>query len=120
MKIQHKNQKLTDHVTNICNEQIEVTVYKAGHTYRVDVPGESSVTLSFQDGPVLEDGNGVNGITNEVLHAILIDRMRFLQAGEYPCRENALALTNIEQSLMWLHKRTRDREARGVEGTHQK
>lgn len=38
--------------------------------------------------------------------------------GKYACRENALALTALEEALMWLQKRTRDRLARGVEGTH--
>ena len=52
--------------------------------------------------------------------AIQIDRLRSFQAGLYACRENALALTALEESLMWLQKRTRDRFARGVEGTSQK
>lgn len=72
----------------------------------------------FQNGPIQE--NGVNGITNEVLLTIVIDRLRGFQSGEYSCRENAIALTNIEQALMWLQKRTRDRVSRGVEGTSKK
>lgn len=42
----------------------------------------------------------------------------FNSHGKYASRENACSLTHTEESLMWLQKRTRDRVARGVEGTH--
>ena len=58
-----------------------------------------------------------DGTTNEEVLAVLIDRMNYLQS-KFPCRENAIAITNIEQALMWLNKRTEDRKARGVEGKH--
>lgn len=63
--------------------------------------------------PVLETVN--NGTTNEEVLAVLIDRMYYLQA-KFPCRENAIVLTKLEESLMWLNKRTEDRKARNVEG----
>ena len=56
-----------------------------------------------------------DGTTNEEVLRVLIDRMQFLQA-KFPCRENAIVITKLEESLMWLEKRTRDRLARGVEG----
>lgn len=74
--------------------------------------------IAFQNGPIKE--KGVNGVTNEDLIAIVIDRMRGFQSGNYACRDNALALTKLEEALMWLRNRTNEREARGVEGTHQK
>jgi hypothetical protein len=74
--------------------------------------------LSFQDGPVKENGEGVNGITHEVLLAILIDRLMGFQSGQYANDYNAKALTHLQVALDALHQRTRDREARGVEGTH--
>lgn len=58
-----------------------------------------------------------NGTTNEDLLLVLIDRLQFLSA-KFPCRENALAITKLEEALMWLNKRTADRMARGVEGQH--
>ena len=60
-----------------------------------------------------------DGTTNEELLTILIDRINYLN-GKFPCRENSLAITNMEQALMWLEKRTRDREKRGVEGKQAK
>lgn len=71
--------------------------------------------IKFQNGPIKEAG--VNGVMNEDLIAIVIDRMQGFQAGQYSCRENAIALTKLEEALMWLRKRTQDREDRGVEGT---
>jgi hypothetical protein len=74
--------------------------------------------LFFQNGPVKESGEGVNGITHEVLFAILIDRLDGFQAGQYANDFNARALTYLRDALNQLHARTREREARGVEGTH--
>lgn len=39
--------------------------------------------------------------------------------GSMACRENAIAITKLDEALMWLGKRTKDREKRGVEGTSQ-
>lgn len=60
-----------------------------------------------------------NGTTNEEVLAMLIDRMYFLQT-KFPCRENSIVITKLEESLMWLNKRTNDRKNRGVEGKNQK
>ena len=56
-----------------------------------------------------------NGTTNEEVLAVLIDRLNGLQA-KFPCRENAIAITKLDEALLWLNKRTNDRKARGVEG----
>lgn len=58
-----------------------------------------------------------DGTTNEEVLTMLIDRMKYLQA-KFPCRENAIVITKLEESLMWLEKRTADRKARNVEGKH--
>lgn len=70
--------------------------------------------INFQSGPIKE--NGVNGCQNEDLLKIVIDRLQCFQAGQYSCRENALALTHIQEALMWLERRTLERQNRGVEG----
>ena len=56
-----------------------------------------------------------DGTTNEEVLRVLIDRMNYLQE-KFPCRENAIVITKLEESLMWLNKRTDDRKARNVEG----
>lgn len=125
--------KLTDHKTNGLNEDLHITVVDepghggACHVYSVAYgfnPGtdeggsQEKCRIEFQNGTVKEAG--ANGITQEALLAIVIDRLRSFQAGQYACRENAVALTKCEESLMWLQKRTLDRIRRGVEGTHVK
>lgn len=123
--------ELIDHKINELNERLRIRVMDepgaggACHNYLIDlvtsVPGQEagglkSWHLEFQNGPVKEAG--FNGLTQEALLAVVIDRLRSFQAGPYACRENAIALTHIETGLMWLHRRTMKREARGVEGTH--
>lgn len=86
--------------------------------YSVKSPAAPTAILTqvqFQKGPIKE--NGVNGVMNEDLIAIVIDRLQGFQDGDYKCRENAIALTKLEEALLWLRKRTMDRERRGVEGT---
>lgn len=90
----------------------------ANHLYQIRAVdgGEPLGDVKFQNGPIKEAG--VNGVMNEDLIAIVIDRMRGFQSGDYKCRDNALALTKLEEALMWLRNRTNEREDRGVEGTH--
>lgn len=132
--------ELTDHKVTPANAELTITVCDepgaggASHLYQItgfntqsnpsDVfvavygqPAEHSTVL-FQNGPIGEVG--VNGVTQEALLAIVIDRLRSFQAGPFSCRENAIALTKCEEALLWLKKRTLDRMARGVEGTNQK
>lgn len=73
------------------------------------------VVIMFQNGPIKE--SGINGITQEVLLAIIIDRLKGFQAGEYNTYENQMALMHAKASLALLQKRTLARIARGVEGT---
>ena len=56
-----------------------------------------------------------DGTTNEEVLEVLINRMESLQS-KFPCRENSIVITNLEESLMWLNKRTSDRVKRQVEG----
>lgn len=116
---------LTSHKVNGCNTDIDVHVGdepgygNACHLYEVSMSsddGPLSSTIAFQNGPILEFGT--NGITHEVLLAIIEDRLLGFQSGPYACRENAVALTKIQEAMMWLKKRTTDRLERGVEGTH--
>lgn len=125
--------ELTSHRVNECNDSIAIRVLDepgaggASHRYAIDGPtreigGESAPAfrcdVRFQNGPIKE--SGVNGITQEALLAVVEDRLASFQAGPFACRENAIALTKVQEAMLWLHKRTRDRQARGVEGTHEK
>jgi hypothetical protein len=78
------------------------------------------LSITWQNGPLAVDGTRrePNGAFVEDVIAAAVDRIQFYQAGKFKCRENALAITKLEEALHWLDARTRDREARGVEGTH--
>jgi hypothetical protein len=86
-----------------------------GHNYDLNASATWQ-TLRFQRGTVPEAGH--NGTTNEAVLSVLIHRLKFLN-GKFPCRENALAITKLEEAKLWLDERTRNRVARGVEGKHQ-
>ena len=59
----------------------------------------------------------MNGITNESLLAVVIDRLESFQAGDFSCEENGIALEHIKEAMGSLHHRTMHRIGRGVEGT---
>ncbi len=71
--------------------------------------------IQFQHGTIPE--NGPNGVTNEAVLDLLALRIRALNQ-KFPCRENSIAITKIEEARMWLNERTRVREDQGVEGKH--
>lgn len=124
---------ITDHIVagDSVNHQVTITVRDepgaggANHLYAIewDTPNgaDSEVHqefISFQNGPIKEFG--VNGVTQEALLAIVIDRLRSFQAGPFACDDNGIALDVCCLALNTLQNRTRARIARGVEGTHQK
>jgi len=121
--------KITDHKLNGLNEALRIEAGEPGPGgaplyYGITLepeglPAAETVHLKFQNGPI-KTPEDFNGLTNEALLAVLIDRMRGFQDSQFKCKENACALTHMEEALMWLQKRTRDRLARGVEGTLQK
>ena len=90
----------------------------ANHNYRVRYPTwEDDYLLEFQNGPIAEVG--VNGLTNEVLLAVVIDRLEGFQKGRFACLNNSLAINHCVSALKHLQSRTKDRIARNVEGTLQ-
>jgi hypothetical protein len=115
---------LTTKYTEVYHEKENEMKYNAPHHFKVIesvADGEDAKHLAeihFQEGPIKECG--VNGVCNEDLIAMVITRLEHFQNSEFKCRENALAITKLEEALLWLRKRTMGREARGVEGTHNK
>lgn len=80
----------------------------------------TGIIIHWQNGPLAVDGvrKAPTGAFVETVIAAALDRLEFYQAGEFRCRENALAITKLEEALHWCNHRTAAREARGVEGTH--
>ena len=97
----------------------------AYHTYHIErlIDAETGLyhceSVCFQMGP-RNDPNAHHGILDVDLLEIVRDRLKCFQSGEFACRENACALTHIEEALMWMNKRVEDRAERGVLGTNEK
>lgn len=73
----------------------------------------NTISFKIQQGPVKEVG--VNGCQVDTL----IDAAKIILAGlnvKFPCRENSLAITKLDEALLWLGARKKDRGQRGVEG----
>jgi len=78
------------------------------------------ISINWQNG---ELGRGAerkepNGAFVEGVIQCALGRLEYYQASAFKCRENALAITKLEEALHWCQHRTAKREQREVEGTH--
>lgn len=87
-----------------------------------DVSSGRGIAISWQNGPRGRgnDRKEPNGAFVEDVIAAVIGRIEFYQASEFACQENADALAYLRSAAERLNDRTKDREARNVEGTHEK
>lgn len=77
---------------------------------------KNSLAFTIQDGPIGEVGK--NGC--QVVDIIAVAKHMLEELNKkFPCRENSVTLTKLDEALMWQEKRTKNRLARGVEGTSQ-
>lgn len=79
-------------------------------------------TISWQNGPL---GRGAerkrpNGAFVEHIINAAIDRLNYYQGSKFTCQENAEAIVHLEKAMAVLASRTKNREVRNVEGTHQR
>lgn len=83
-----------------------------------DVKGVAPVvSFEVQSDPIGEVG--INGV--QALDMLRYTKCLFQSLNEaFPCRENSLTITKIEEAIHWQEARTRDRQRRNVEGTNQK
>jgi len=78
---------------------------------------KNSISFTIQNGPVKEKGS--NGCQVDTL----IEAAKLIIEGlnkQFPCRENSIVVTKLDEAILWLGKRKADREKRGVEGTNEK
>lgn len=95
----------------------------ANHRYHV-IPHDGDVIehlweIQFQNGARKLD-NSIHGVLDTDLLEIVRHRLQCFQQGEFATRENAIALTHIEEALLWMNKRVEDRIERNVLGTNNK
>lgn len=72
-------------------------------------------SIRFQNGATQE--TEINGIFMEDLLHIVKDRLEGFNQGKWRCKENSMAITKIEEALLWLNKRTADRKDSGKYGS---
>ena len=112
---------LTNKYTKVYHE--EEFNFNAPHYFIVSNDKNGVITtenklaeIHFQEGAIKE--HGVNGVNNEDLITMVICRLEHFNQSDFRCRENSMAITKLEEALLWLRKRTMGREKRGVEGTN--
>lgn len=85
--------------------------------------------IKWQDGPLgwdsekntYPEGKEPNGAFTEDVILAVLQRLNFFQTAsdrKFACRENACAVTHLEEALMWLQRRHDKRVERGVQGEH--
>lgn len=92
-------------------------------THMVDKDGNPAGGLTVAPGMRLEWQNGpsdiqTGAVVEQVIEAI-VDRLRFYQEGKFASEYNEAAINYLRGAKRVLNERTADREARGVEGTHE-
>jgi len=81
-----------------------------------DVKGVApTVKFTIQSDPIGEVG--INGV--QALDLLEYTKCLFQSLNDvFPCRENALTITKIEEAIHWQEARTKDRQRRAVEGSN--
>ena len=93
--------------------------WNAFDEYRKDHPisvshSTNMISFKIQDGPIKEVGkNGCQVADMIAVARHIINELNI----KYPCRENAMTITKLDEALMWQAERTRNRVERNVEGT---
>lgn len=88
-----------------------ITEYKKGSEF-VKIQG-NKITFTIQDGVISE--NGVNGVQASDMIRYSLQLIKSLN-DEFPCRENSITITKLEEALASQENRTKDRIQRSVEG----
>ena len=77
-------------------------------------------TIQFVRGSKIgEDVEKKEGILHETLLSMMIHDLKF-KNNLVPSTETSNAITKMEEALMWMEERQRNREATGVQGTYKK
>lgn len=99
---------------------VENNVDDEGHPAGGVVLG-TGIHITWQNGPLGRGSERAepNGAFVEGVIEAARQRIAWYQSTGFSCRENALAITKLEEALHWLNARTSRRELAGVEGTHE-
>lgn len=120
--------RITQTKTKMNNPQL-ITVLEPKSTYQV--PTFKVITGGMADGEPATirfcKGNKEDesvprqeGFFTETLIAVAKKYLEENNVGDLASREGSMAITKLDEALMWIEKRAKDRAARGVQGTYQK
>lgn len=84
---------------------------EALETTNIELEGKPIITVNWQP----KAGGEKQGAFIEEVLAVAYAQLKAFN-DVFPCRENAIALTNIEQSVLWLAQRKANRQHRDVDG----
>lgn len=85
--------------------------------YSEKIAGKEVLKVKFQTGGTATTER--NGVFIEDLLIVAYAKLNEYNQ-KFPCRENSLALTKIEEAMQWLVARKEEREYRGVYGKDEK
>lgn len=98
-----------------------MVIKEEGHAYELqNFESTGSQELRFIKKEPISEGSTelktvMDGTTNEEVLLVLINRLQILNK-KFPCRENSVVITKLEEAWLWLNYRTSERKIRGVEG----
>lgn len=76
----------------------------------------NSISFNIQRGPIKEVGlNGCQLVTLIQAALVMLEKLN----EKFPCVENQETIDHLEEAINWQNLRTKNREARCVEGTNQ-
>ena len=74
---------------------------------------KNSISFTIQNGPIKEVGaNGCQVDTLVAAAQLILEGLN----KNFPCRENSIAITKLQEAYFWLKQRQKNRTQRGVEG----
>lgn len=106
--------------TVLAGHHYQVPQYKIVTGSGIEETGQT-IDLTFVRGSKVEEENKtapMEGTLHEHLVSVMIEDLK-LKHTEFPSKETAMAITNLEQARHWMEEREKAREAAGVLGTYQ-
>lgn len=104
---------LKNALSKLKNDNPQFDKYDEFIKIETDLKSGFQISFTIQSAPVSEVG--VNGL--QATDMLEYTKCLFQSLNEsYPCRENSLTITKIEEGLHWQESRTKDRIKRNVEG----
>jgi hypothetical protein len=107
----------------------DIAIVEAGFTYEVPrytvtndgIQNDSLMVIEFCRGDKSDESKPrQTGVFVESLLEAVAHRLTYVNVGELSTRETSVAITKIQEAIMWLEKRSNDRKIRNVEGTYKK